>query len=248
MLNIKSFLSKLKKEYHMKMPISIIYISLILFMGCNKSDETPQPSQDLNFDFEDGVQGWTAGMSDFNVDWDPEKMEFAFAHTSLPAEVNANGNSLMISGRNLSDDLFLFIKKEITGLKANHTYSIDFVVEFASQYPEESVGIGGSPGSSVYLKAGGATTEPQVIEEEGMWQMNIDKGNQSQGGNNMKVIGTVGIPGEEFKYTLINRKNDNPIQVTTDANGTLWVIIGTDSGFESTTTIYYNTISIKLNE
>jgi hypothetical protein len=79
--------------------------------------------------------------------------------------------------------------------------------------------------------------------------MNIDKGDQSQEGNDMKVLGTIGIPGEEFNYTLINRTNsDKPIQITTDEAGKLWVIIGTDSGFEGITTLYYNNINITLEE
>lgn len=232
----------------MKRLTFLIFTSFVLLAGCNNKEETPVPSNEINYDFEEGVQGWSAGMSDFPSDWDPEKMEFAFEHTTLPAEVNENGKALMLSGRNGSDDLFLFIKKEITGLKANHTYSIDFDIEFASQYPTESFGIGGSPGSSVYLKAGGSTIEPKVVDEQGMLQMNIDKGNQSQGGSNMNVIGNIGIPGEEFKYKLISRKNENPIKVTTDANGSLWVIVGTDSGFEGTTTLYYNNISVRLHE
>lgn len=34
--------------------------------------------------------------------------------------------------------------------------------------------------------------------------------------------------------------------VTTDDSGQLWVLIGTDSGFEGLTGIYYTTIEIEL--
>lgn len=87
------------------------------------------------------------------------------------------------------------------------------------------------------------------MEEGGMVVMNIDKGNQSQGGNDMVVIGNVGIPGDEFSYTLIQRDNmQQPVRVRTDDSGNLWVIIGTDSGFEGTTTLYYNTVEVFLEE
>ena len=77
--------------------------------------------------------------------------------------------------------------------------------------------------------------------------MNIDKGNQSQGGENMVVLGHIGIPGEAFEYQLIQRNNlRNPVQITTDSSGSLWLIIGTDSGFEGTSTLYYNTIEVAL--
>lgn len=233
----------------MKPKSYLIIAVFIAVLSCNHSEDDPLPSQTISFNFDDGVQEWTAGMSDFPSDWDPEGLEFSFEHSSLPPEVNNNGKALKISGRNISDDLFMFIKREISGLKVNHTYSLFFDIELASQYPAESVGIGGSPGSSVYLKAGGSDNEPQVIDMEGGFQMNIDKGNQSQGGNDMVVLGTVGIPGEDFRYTLINRNNDDqPVRVTTDANGKMWAIVGTDSGFEGTTTLYYNKISIRLQE
>jgi hypothetical protein len=35
--------------------------------------------------------------------------------------------------------------------------------------------------------------------------------------------------------------------ITTDANGEVWVCIGTDSGFEATTTLYYNQITLTFN-
>jgi hypothetical protein len=111
------------------------------------------------------------------------------------------------------------------------------------------VGIGGSPGASVFLKAGGSTVEPYSIIENGEVIMNIDKGNQSEGGSNMKILGTIGIPGNDFTYQLIKRDNlQSPLSVTSDSNGDLWVIIGTDSGFEGTTTLYYNAVEVRLQE
>lgn len=226
----------------------LLYFILFLLMACKDDEEAVAPSS-FRYDFEQGMEGWEAGFSDYPADWDPDRFGFRFEHTSLPAEVGESANSLEVSGNNPSDDLFMYIKKEIRGLRPDHEYQLRLQVELASQYPEESVGIGGSPGASVYLKAGGSTHEPQTVEEDGMVSMNIDKGNQSQGGNDMVVIGNIGIPGEDFSYTLIQRDNmEQPVRVRTDASGNLWVIIGTDSGFEGTTTLYYNTVEVFLEE
>lgn len=195
------------------------------------------------------TEDWIAGFSDYPADWEESRFEFQFEHAELPDEVNQNSRSLLVSGRNISDDLFMFLKKEISGLKPNHRYLVSFELEVASQYPEESAGIGGSPGASVFLKAGATDTEPQAVVENGEIRMNIDKGSQSQGGEDMQVLGNIGIPGEEFRYQLIQRDNlQNPLSVQTDASGNLWVIVGTDSGFEGTTTLYYNTIEVTLEE
>lgn len=226
----------------------LLFFLCIGLISCKDDDDDPV-RETFTYNFAEGTEGWTADFSDYPADWDETRLEFQFEHTDLPDEVNSNSQSLLISGRNISDDLFMFIKKRITGLKPDHSYRLKIQVELASQYPEESVGIGGSPGASVYLKAGASAIEPKTIVEDSDIRMNIDKGNQSQSGEDMLVLGSIGIPGEEFSYQLIQRDNmQNPLQVQSDAAGDLWVIIGTDSGFEGTTTIFYNSITVNLEE
>lgn len=227
--------------------VALSFLCLVL-MSCGKDDDGPA-TQTFTYDFETDNDGWIAGFSDYPADWEEDRFEFEFEHADLPESVNESGKSLFISGRNISDDLFMFLKREITGLKANHEYQVTVEIELASQYPEESVGIGGSPGGSVYLKAGGSTEEPLTVEENGEIRMNIDKGNQSQGGSDMQVLGNIGIPGDVFAYELIQRDNkDQPQQLRSDSEGNLWIIVGTDSGFEGTTTLYYNSITFTLKE
>jgi hypothetical protein len=222
----------------------------VFLAGCQGRDgEAPTPVQTVTYSFEENAEGWAGGFADYPADWEEDRLAFQFSHAPLPEEVNQDGGALKVSGKNLSDDLFIFVKKQISGLRPEHTYAVTFQVELASQYPQESFGIGGSPGSSVYLKVGGSTAEPQAVVKDGYYRMNIDKGNQAQGGEQMVVAGTVGIPGNEFKYQLIRRDNlQEPVRVRTDAEGKLWVVVGTDSGFEGTTTLYYNQIEVMLKE
>ena len=75
--------------------------------------------------------------------------------------------------------------------------------------------------------------------------MNIDKGNQSQPGPDMDTIGHVGVNDTTSVYTL--KVNDNvgkPFSFTTNQDGEAWIVVGTDSGFESTTAIYYTNINV----
>ncbi|WP_299761976.1 hypothetical protein [uncultured Pontibacter sp.] len=222
----------------------------ILSCGCDNDDnngDNVNPAETLTFTFEQSAEGWEGGVADFPKDWDRSRLEFEFENEELPAGVGETGKSLKISGRNISDDLFMFMKKQVTGLEPNHSYAVTFEIELASSYPEQSVGIGGSPGASVFLKAGGASIEPMPVEQDDNIRMNIDKGGQSRGGENMLVLGNVGIPGDEFEYRLIQRNNlQEPIEITSDNDGSLWLIIGTDSGFEGTTTLYYSTVEITL--
>ncbi|MDN3668048.1 hypothetical protein QWY93_01690 [Echinicola jeungdonensis] len=227
-----------------------LFVIIAINISCN---DDPNPSgnldeRQLTFDFEENLEGWEGGFADYPVE-DPERFELIYEHSILPDEIGETYYGAKIGGQNLSDDLFMFLKKAITGLKPSTQYEVQFNIELASQYPEESVGIGGSPGGSVFLKAGASSIEPLPIVQNGYYRMNIDKGNQSQDGNDMTNIGTIGIEGEEFRYELIQRGNGGTnFQAQSDGSGQLWLIIGTDSGFEGRTELYYNTINIHLKE
>jgi hypothetical protein len=77
--------------------------------------------------------------------------------------------------------------------------------------------------------------------------MNIGKINQCcTNGTDMVVIGNVAHSGSTYDYQLINRTGE--FTASTDAKGQLWLIVGTDSGFEGTTTLYYSKIRVELFE
>lgn len=205
-----------------------------------------EPVTESTFTFNSGAEGWKSGFADYPVGED-EFYELDANVSNLPAPLDETEKGLMISGNNHSDDLFMFIAHPFTGLAPKATYQVLIEVEVASNAPQNSVGIGGSPGSSVYLKAGAYTAEPKAIQEGEHWVMNLDKGNQSQGGAHMQVLGTIGTDLEEFTYAKVDLDNRNqPFSVQTNERGELWVIIGTDSGFEGTTTLYYDRIRVKF--
>jgi hypothetical protein len=65
----------------------------------------------------------------------------------------------------------------------------------------------------------------------------------------MMAIGHIGVSDTTTVYTLIRRNNfSDPIDVTTNEKGEFWVIIGTDSGFEGITTLYYNKITLTITQ
>jgi hypothetical protein len=157
----------------------------------------------------------------------------------------------MLSGNNGSDDLFMFIKKKLTGIKPNTVYNVLFNIQLASNAPTGAVGIGGAPGESVILKAGVTLSEPlKILDDDLYYRMNIDKGNQLEAGEDMMIIGNIGVAPNTTQYTTIFRNNNSgsPFQFTSDHSGEAWIIVGTDSGFEGKTTLYYTRIDILFNE
>ena len=79
------------------------------------------------------------------------------------------------------------------------------------------------------------------------YRMNIDKSNQSQGGEDMMVIGDFSNDTDQNVYTLKSVTSQTPFQVQANSDGELWLVVGSDSGFEGTTSIYYSKIEVLLN-
>lgn len=202
----------------------------------------------MQFPFAESDQGWTGGFADHPIDTTGYHLHFEL--DTLPYKVNPDSTKkgLLLSGINGSDDLFMFIKRKVSGLQRNTTYQLLFNVRLASKAPTGTTG--GAPGESVYVKVGGVTEEPTTQIVSGYYRLTIDKGNHAEGGLNMLPIGHIGVSTTTVDYALINRSNgrSNSVEVTTDSEGALWLIVGTDSGFEGKTTVYYTQVDVMFNE
>jgi len=205
--------------------------------------EVPREIQ-FKFTFADDAEGWAAGFADLPADYDQAIYELDSDYRELPSGLKGNGPFLQ--GHNRSDDLFMFLRKLAEGLRPESRYQVRATVDLATNVPVGLVGVGGSPGESVYVKAGVSAVEPLVVADEAGWlRINIDKGNQATDGSHMVVIGNLAHPeidGDEYRIKTLGNQ-DNPIEIVTDAEGRAWLIIGTDSGFEGLTTVYYSGIS-----
>ena len=206
----------------------------------------------LTYTFETGTEGWVAGFSDLPADADSEFYELESSHQQLPSGLPGYG--IYIQGHNHSDDLFMFLKTQVGGLQANSMYRMDFSIDLATSVPEGLGGIGGAPGEDVYVKAGAVADEPLTVTDNIGWlRLNIDHGSQSQGGEDMIVIGNIAHPqlspdsSDEYKIKSLNNAGQ-VFTAVTNSNGSLWCIVGTDSGFEGLTTLYYSQIVITFTE
>jgi len=229
--------------------IALVVAILFFAAGCG-SDNQPSvnPGERLNYSFDMDAEGWIGGFSDYAADRE-EIYELRFEHTTLPAPLDQEEGALLLSGNNHSDDLFMYLKYRITGLEPGKAYALQFEVEFASNVADGMIGVGGSPGEGVSIKAGAVSYEPAAKPDaRGWYRMNIDKGNQNNDGSDMIVIGDFSNDTVNNTYTLKSVKSDEPFTAVANENGELWIIVGSDSGFEATTTIYYNKISITLAE
>lgn len=236
----------MKRIYHYLSLLVLAAVMTLLPAGCSGGDT----ERNVTYTFDDSAEGWTGDFTDLPID-DWESYHLQFQHTLLPGDLGGSG--LMLRGSNGSDDLFMYARKELTGLKPDTTYRITFQVELATNVPAGLAGIGGAPGESVWVKVGASAAEPvpvSVIEgDTPYYRLNVDKGNQNNDGANAVRIGDIAkTSGDETDaYELKTLNNvDNPLEIATDGDGTLWVFVGTDSGFEGVTTLYYSSIMVDL--
>ena len=211
----------------------------------------PEDGLEFTYTFDEDDEEWIAGFADLPAERDDTIYELDSEWRELPDDLDGYG--IYMQGHNRSDDLFMFLKRQVDGLEPGATYQATFRLVLASDVPPGLSGIGGSPGESVYVKVGATTIEPLVEEDptDGWLRMNIDKGNQAQEGEDMINIGDMAnpniTPASAGSYELMEQNSaGREFAVTAGEDGVLWFIAGTDSGFEGLTSLYYDTITIVL--
>lgn len=228
-------------------------IFVLLLTGCSEDAEPRIPRVLIfTFDLEGDAGDWEAGFADY-PEGDAALYQLESQWTqALPSPLEPQG-AIYISGSNQSDDLFMFIKRRLTGLKPDTRYALTFGVEIATNADSGCFGIGGAPGEDVVVKAGATEHEPLPDQQsQGNLRMNIDHGDQSNGGSDAIVIGNVAGSQTDCTddvYELKTLDNeDTPFEVFTGGEGALWALFATDSGFEGTTSIYFTRMRIVAEE
>ncbi len=94
--------------------------------------------------------------------------------------------------------------------------------------------------------------EPEVYldSDTGHYLMNVDKGSGNSGdGTAASVVGNIanGLSAEENpRHVPLKRDHEHQYTVNASQDGELWLLVGTDSGFEGITGIYYQSIVVAL--
>lgn len=228
-------------------------------IGCSTSEPnkenntTPKAPREINFSFDKDKDGWVGGFVDLPVGYDQSIYELDFSHKDIPIS-NKTDKGLFLQGQNRSDDLFMFISRKLDqeiGLTPNTSYKAELSFDLATNVPPGMMGIGGSPGTSVIVKAGIVNTEPKIIEGDhnssNFHLLNIDIGNQTEPGKDLAVLGNVEkVDSEDESYQYKSFKHS--FDITTNEKGESFVVIGTDSGFEGLTQLYYTNIKVVFVE
>lgn len=243
----------------------MLMLAVVLpFSSCN-DDETDYPrtvvletdfnkvaNAKITLGMDEGLpatDGWMAIFAEY-PDGENEFYELNSGVKNLPEPLDQTKKSFMLSGNNHSDALQMWLVKQLSGLAPESKYTIETEVELASKYPDGSVGIGGSPGNSVHLVSKFATKGYTLEKKSGNNVELILTKTESVPESVMNIdLGDVSIPSEEYVYQLITRKKTSETNVVmTDIDGKLWAVVGTWSGFEGISTLYYTRIKLTLTK
>jgi len=233
-------------------PVAPVLALLLFLPGCSEEEPlAPVEPVTLTFDFGEGLHEWRGGFADY-----PAGQEgtygFLWSYGPVPRGVEGRTRGILMGANNHSDDLFMYLKRRVDGLLPGREYAVRLTVTFATREGAGCVGIGGAPGESVYVKAGAAAVEPVAeVDDQGWYRLNVDKGNQARGGRNARVIGDVAHPdlscdGSGWAVKTLTMADSQAVVVRADSGGRLWLLGGTDSGYEGNTTLVYLAVEAVL--
>lgn len=220
-------------------------LTLTAMTGCTSA--AAETGSGVQFDFAQSDNGFTPIFADYPYEEGAEEF-YELRHSYGEIPIPGAGNGIFISGNNHSDDLFMGYVKMLDGFAPARTYHFTVSFKLATDVESDLVGVGGAPGESVAVKCGITPTMPAatVVENGALqyYRMNIDTGRQGNSGKDMIVVGDMAKtennrPGEyEFKEFQAE------FDAAANIRGEVFLIIGTDSGFESTTSYYLDDISV----
>ena len=212
---------------------------------------TPPP--DFTFDFSD-----CSGGPDTPADESTCDINEAVEIRDLPDGLDGRG--LFVGATNRSDDLFAYVYALVSGADPDTEYMADIELTFATNIPSNCLGVGGPPGESVIV-AGAVLSEapfsvfvddqPGSPPERVLPLDKVGEGGLGTDGEDIAALGDFATPGEDCdmddgEYALKTVSDRSPRSVISDSNGNVYVLFGTDSGFEDRTEIYYVSATIEL--
>ena len=94
--------------------------------------QTPELATDnaFEFAFENEAEGWTADFADLPADFDQPTYELDSGFRALPESLSGNG--FYIQGHKISDDLFMYLKRQVEGLLPSTTYPMTVEIDLAT--------------------------------------------------------------------------------------------------------------------
>jgi hypothetical protein len=214
-------------------------------------DVTEPTVVDVSYNFDDGKQGWSAGVTDY-PNGAGGSINFVDQMRDLPEDMDITGKGYYLEGQNDPMDIFMFIKKQLgpdEGLQPQTSYRVDYTVSLATNYPDDC---SEEQGQDMYLKLGGSKWEPasKLSSDQTYHEFNVDKGDDEVGGSAASAAGDITHDDEcalvYNRYIPMSRQHSHTAAIETTDDGNLWLIVGVDSVFQGETSSYVTSVDVTL--
>jgi len=206
---------------------------------------------EIDSNFRHGDQGWEVGFADGPGPPHERGDTLDWGVRTLPRSLKASGTGYYLYGLNGWDDLFMYLTKPVgtgEGLAASQAYQVIYQIEFTTDIPTRY-------DYPVYLKAG-ATPNPLdgFLDGNGHYRLNLDKGNQGNAGTEVGIVPSglnhalpyLAAEAASFPFRTARRTYVHDRPITAGDEGTLRLVVGTDSALEAQTYLYYRKIRVVL--
>ena len=123
------------QRYTSRAFLFLLCITLLSMTGCDDGDDAPLGGADAEFSytFDRDAEAWTVDFADLPVDYDPSIYEIESGYRPLPDGLPGSG--IYVQGHNRSDDLFMFLKRQVDGLIPEATYVVSVSMDLATNVP-----------------------------------------------------------------------------------------------------------------
>jgi len=239
-----------------KLLLVIFLVALsVQIVGCSaitgSDDDTPDYTHSYNFNEE--PKGWKAMFSNYGVGRE-DFFELESGYRSLPEPLNTNRTGFYLTGFNHSDDLNMLLKHRVDSLEPNKTYDVLFAVTFATDAPSGCFGAGGPPGEAVWVHTDASSIEPDRIVddklEQDYYRLSFAENYEGDAISwyHETKIGDVANSRDCEEEREYEKKTvtGGERSVTADEDGVIWLLVGTRSGFEGATSLYYTEVKVRI--
>ncbi len=243
------------KNYGIGLLLNLAFI--IFLSGClTSNDEPSNPLLISRTVFAEDAEGWEAQFSEYEPGLE-DSLKLSFTHDKFMASESIGEVTAVVqSGYATNSDLYMFIKRQISGFKPNTSYSVVFTLELFAQLNEDFSGDLSEDDNGSFLKAAVYTEEPDTLIVDDVDHpgkkiviTNFDKGNDQTVGPNMALIGKLEHTSlNESPLLLIGTSEGDDLFGTTDSEGKMWMMIGVDTNQPLDQSIFYSFIGIEFRE
>ncbi|MGB3542987.1 hypothetical protein [Rubrivirga sp.] len=229
----------------------VFALGILAVVGCDAAAFEAEPVS-LQTDFAQGDDGWVALFTNYPAG---EESFYEIDSGNRPVPPPLAGFGFLLTAMNHSDDINMHVTRQVVGLVPGARYRASFRVTFATNVPSGCLGVGGSPGEGVTVHAAASTERPRVGADGYGLSLASDYQPVGEFDSWYRAFGLGDIANgrscdaspldESFMLKTLTSAADHA-SLTADEAGQAWLLVGTRSGYEATSTLYYTRIEVGL--